>query len=89
MPKAKNAIHNKTWVQSNPVIERVGINGVSILSSSCCFSQKYIFEQNTKEMKQDISIGRRDLDLHGQLSGDLGANGLKVLIKYVPTLRNK
>ena len=40
-------------------------------------------------MKQDISIGRRDLDLHGQLSGGLGANGLKVLIKYVPTLRNK
>lgn len=43
IPEAKNATHNKNWVQSNPVLERAHINGVSILSGSCYFSQKYTF----------------------------------------------
>ena len=52
MLDANNAIHNKTWAQSNPVTEGVCFNGVCILSSSCYFSKKYILYLNKILKKQ-------------------------------------
>ena len=56
MPNAKNAIHNKTWAQSNLGIERVRFNGVSILSSSCYLNKKSGLEIATDTVANATNI---------------------------------